>query len=76
MLNQINERNKLNKLNKLKMFRVNGRAVNKRGLTVGITQDVRATSDKEAVAEVIRLTTVKGFSHIRIVLVREVIYAQ
>ncbi|EAS1851544.1 hypothetical protein MB98_15465 [Salmonella enterica] len=75
MLNQINERNKLNKLNKLKMFRVNGRAVNKRGLTVGITQDVRATSDKEAVAEVIRLTTVKGFSHIRIVLVREVIYA-
>ncbi|EAO7488039.1 hypothetical protein G6T41_001755 [Salmonella enterica] len=73
MLNQINERNKLNKL---KMFRVNGRAVNKRGLTVGITQDVRATSDKEAVAEVIRLTTVKGFSHIRIVLVREVIYAQ
>ncbi|EDZ1754213.1 hypothetical protein GV952_00370 [Salmonella enterica] len=70
MLNQINERNKL------KMFRVNGRAVNKRGLTVGITQDVRATSDKEAVAEVIRLTTVKGFSHIRIVLVREVIYAQ
>ncbi|EAA5748712.1 hypothetical protein AKM41_23725 [Salmonella enterica] len=72
MLNQINERNKLNKL---KMFRVNGRAVNKRGLTVGITQDVRATSDKEAVAEVIRLTTVKGFSHIRIVLVREVIYA-
>ncbi|EFT6060295.1 hypothetical protein HVD89_002023 [Salmonella enterica] len=72
MLNQINERNKLNKL---KMFRVNGRAVNKRGLTVGITQDVTATSDKEAVAEVIRLTTVKGFSHIRIVLVREVIYA-
>lgn len=73
MLNQINERNKLNKL---KTFRVNGRAVNKRGLTVGITQDVTATSDKEAVAEVIRLTTVKGFSHIRIVLVREVIYAQ
>ncbi|EAP4322071.1 hypothetical protein FH986_12515 [Salmonella enterica] len=75
MLNQINERNKLNKLNKLKMFRVNGRAVNKRGLTVGITQDVTATSDKEAVAEVIRLTTAKGFSHIRIVLVREVNYA-
>ncbi|EKY8314482.1 hypothetical protein RDV16_002911 [Salmonella enterica] len=69
MLNQINERNKL------KMFRVNGRAVNKRGLTVGITQDVTATSDKEAVAEVIRLTTAKGFSHIRIVLVREVNYA-
>ncbi|ENP3579356.1 host cell division inhibitor Icd-like protein [Salmonella enterica] len=59
----------------LKTFRINGRAVNRRGLTVGITQDVRATSDKEAVAEVIRLTTVKGFSHIRIVLVREVIYA-
>ncbi|EBA8057214.1 hypothetical protein CBX53_21395 [Salmonella enterica] len=75
MLNQINERNKLNNLNKLKMFRVNGRAVNKRGLTVGITQDVTATSDKEAVAEVIRLTTTKGFSHIRIVLVREVNYA-
>ncbi|EAM8426436.1 hypothetical protein ZN11_20860 [Salmonella enterica] len=71
MLNQINERNKLNKL---KTFRINGRAVNRRGLTVGITQDVRATSDKEAVAEVIRLTTVKGFSHIRIVLVREVNY--
>ncbi|ENM0557625.1 hypothetical protein AB6Q20_004771 [Salmonella enterica] len=69
MLNQINESNKL------KMFRVNGRAVNKRGLTVGITQDVTATSDKEAVAEVIRLTTAKGFSHIRIVLVREVNYA-
>lgn len=71
MLNQINERNKLNKL---KTFRINGRAVNKRGLTVGIAQDVRATSDKEAVAEVIRLTTVKGFSHIRIVLVREVFH--
>ncbi|EKF0425043.1 hypothetical protein [Salmonella enterica] len=67
--------NERNKLNKLKTFRINGRAVNRRGLTVGITQDVRATSDKEAVAEVIRLTTVKGFSHIRIVLVREVIYA-
>ncbi|ECC9937494.1 hypothetical protein WDI34_001309 [Salmonella enterica subsp. enterica] len=61
-------------LNKLKTFRINGRAVNRRGLTVGITQDVRATSDKEAVAEVIRLTTVKGFSHIRIVLVREVFH--
>ncbi|EAN5731443.1 hypothetical protein EJD04_00625 [Salmonella enterica] len=60
----------------LKTFRINGRAVNGRGLTVGITQDVTATSDKEAVAEVIRLTTVKGFSHIRIVLVRVVIYAQ
>ncbi|EOV0286483.1 hypothetical protein ACOIP5_005536 [Salmonella enterica] len=56
-------------------FRVNGRAVNKRGLTVGITQDVTATSDKEAVAEVTRLTTVKGFSHISIVLVREVFHA-
>ncbi|EAX7730684.1 hypothetical protein AIX81_03280 [Salmonella enterica] len=66
----------LNERNKLKTFRINGRAVNRRGLTVGITQDVTATSDKEAVAEVIRLTTVKGFSHIRIVLVREVIYAQ
>ncbi|EKA9380105.1 hypothetical protein OMW06_003057 [Salmonella enterica] len=68
--------NHLNQVNKLKIFRINGRAVNRRGLTVGITQDVTATSDKEAVAEVIRLTTVKGFSHIRIVLVREVIYAQ
>lgn len=62
--------------NERKTFRINGRAVNRRGLTVGITQDVTATSDKEAVAEVIRLTTVKGFSHIRIVLVREVIYVQ
>lgn len=62
-------------LNERRTFRINGRAVNRRGLTVGITQDVTATSDKEAVAEVIRLTTVKGFSHIRIVLVREVIYA-
>ncbi|EHG4044213.1 hypothetical protein J4486_002656 [Salmonella enterica] len=62
--------------NERRTFRINGRAVNRRGLTVGITQDVTATSDKEAVAEVIRLTTVKGFSHIRIVLVREVIYAQ
>lgn len=61
--------------NRLKIFRINGRAVNKRGLTVGITQDVTATSDKEAVAEVTRLTTVKGFSHIRIVLVREVNHA-
>ncbi|ECE0791361.1 hypothetical protein GK48_14570 [Salmonella enterica subsp. diarizonae] len=61
--------------NQLKTFRINGRAVNKRGLTVGITQDVTATSDKEAVAEVTRLTTVKGFSHIRIVLVREVFHA-
>ncbi|ASD86213.1 hypothetical protein Q9W35_001733 [Salmonella enterica] len=68
--------NERNQINKLKTFRINGRAVNRRGLTVGITQDVTATSDKEAVAEVIRLTTVKGFSHIRIVLVREVIYAQ
>ncbi|ECJ2932036.1 hypothetical protein FN906_11130 [Salmonella enterica subsp. enterica] len=58
--------------NQLKTFRINGRAVNKRGLTVGITQDVTATSDKEAVAEVTRLTTIKGFSHVRIVLVREV----
>lgn len=63
-------------LNERRTFRINGRGVNRRGLTVGITQDVTATSDKEAVAEVIRLTTVKGFSHIRIVLVREVIYAQ
>ncbi|EKQ0890363.1 hypothetical protein P4Q63_001810 [Salmonella enterica] len=62
--------------NERRTFRINGRAVNRRGLTVGITQDVTATSDKEAVAEVIRLTTVKGFSHIRIVLVREVNYAQ
>ncbi len=61
--------------NQLKTFRINGRAVNKRGLTVCITQDVTATSDKEAVAEVTRLTTVKGFSHIRIVLVREVFHA-
>lgn len=61
--------------NQLKTFRINGRAVNKRGLTVGITQDVTATSDKEAVAEVTRLTTIKGFSHIRIVLVREVFHA-
>ncbi|HCL5348567.1 TPA: hypothetical protein N3A45_003369 [Salmonella enterica subsp. salamae serovar [1],40:z35:e,n,x,z15] len=61
--------------NQLKTFRINGRAVNKRGLTVGITQDVTATSNKEAVAEVTRLTTVKGFSHIRIVLVREVFHA-
>ncbi|EAS0613655.1 hypothetical protein GL503_27025 [Salmonella enterica] len=61
--------------NRLKIFRINGRAVNKRGLTVGITQDVTATSDKEAVAEVTRLTTVKGCSHIRIVLVREVFHA-
>ncbi|EOV0287730.1 hypothetical protein ACOIPX_001085 [Salmonella enterica] len=61
--------------NQLKTFRINGRAVNKRGLTVGITQDVTATSDKEAVAEVTRLTTVKDFSHIRIVLVREVFHA-
>ncbi|EED4924783.1 hypothetical protein WP05_21370 [Salmonella enterica subsp. arizonae] len=61
--------------NQIKTFRINGRAVNKRGLTVGITQDVTATSDKEAVAEVTRLTTVKGFSHIRIVLVREVFHA-
>ncbi|EBC1279113.1 hypothetical protein G6T08_002049 [Salmonella enterica] len=61
--------------NQLKTFRINGRAVNKRGLTVGITQNVTATSDKEAVAEVTRLTTVKGFSHIRIVLVREVNHA-
>ncbi|EAT6911241.1 hypothetical protein E3K09_10020 [Salmonella enterica] len=67
--------NHLNQVNQIKTFRINGRAVNRRGLTVGITQDVRATSDKEAVAEVIRLTTVKGFSHIRIVLVREVNYA-
>ncbi|EIM2850517.1 hypothetical protein LRU46_004564 [Salmonella enterica] len=75
MNNHLNQRNQRNQLNKIKMFRVNGRAVNKRGLTVGITQDVTATSDKEAVAEVIRLTTTKGFSHIRIVLVREVNYA-
>ncbi|EHI7336379.1 hypothetical protein J9D77_002834 [Salmonella enterica] len=75
MLNKLNERDQINRLNKLKTFCVNGRAVNKRGLTVGITQDVTATSDKEAVAEVIRLTTAKGFSHIRIVLVREVNYA-
>ncbi|HCM1914242.1 TPA: hypothetical protein N3A33_000046 [Salmonella enterica subsp. salamae serovar 28:r:e,n,z15] len=61
--------------NKLKTFRINGRAVNKRGLTVGITQNVTATSDKEAVAEVTRLSTIKGFSHIRIVLVREVPHA-
>ncbi|EBV5083845.1 hypothetical protein ID80_000609 [Salmonella enterica subsp. enterica serovar Ball] len=59
----------------LKTFRIHGRAVNKRGLTVGITQDVTATSDKEAAAEVTRLTTAKGFSHIRIVYVREVFHA-
>lgn len=51
---------------KLKTFRINGRAVNTSGLTVGITQDVKATSDKEALAEVTRLTAAKDFSHIRI----------
>ena len=59
----------------LKIFRVNGRAVNRRGYTVGITQNVSATSDKEAVAEVIRLSTILGFSQIRIVLVCEVHHA-
>lgn len=57
--------------NKLKTFRINGRAVNKRGLTVGINYDVTATSDRNAVAEANRLATANGLKHIRIVYVRE-----
>lgn len=52
-------------------FRINGRAVNKRGLTVGINYDVTATSDRNAVAEANRLATANGLKHIRIVYVRE-----
>lgn len=52
-------------------FRINGRAVNKRGLTVGINYDVTATSDRNAVAEANRLATTNGLKHIRIVYVRE-----
>ncbi|HCP5916372.1 TPA: hypothetical protein OEJ39_002014 [Escherichia coli] len=59
----------------LKTFRVSGRAVNSRGHTVGITQNVSATSDKDAVAHVISQSTIQGFSHIRIVLVCEVCHA-
>lgn len=52
-------------------FRINGRAVNKRGLTVGINYDVTATSDRNAVAEANRLATTNGLKLIRIVYVRE-----
>ncbi|EAY3715488.1 hypothetical protein FGS56_10410 [Salmonella enterica] len=52
-------------------FRINGRAVNKRGLTVGINYDVTATSDRNAVAEANCLATTNGLKHIRIVYVRE-----
>lgn len=52
-------------------FRINGRAVNKRGLTVGINYDVTATSDRNAVAEANRMATTNGLKHIQIVYVRE-----
>lgn len=52
-------------------FRINGRAVNKRGLTVGINYDVTATSDRNVVAEANRMATTNGLKHIRIVCVRE-----
>ncbi|EBQ4836482.1 hypothetical protein T061_17105 [Salmonella enterica subsp. arizonae] len=57
--------------NTRKTFRINGRAVNKRGLTVGINYDVTATSDRNAVAEANRLATTNGLKLIRIVYVRE-----
>ncbi|EBW2619872.1 hypothetical protein DIR59_13585 [Salmonella enterica subsp. enterica serovar Muenchen] len=58
-------------LNERRTFRINGRGVNKRGLTVGINYDVTATSDKDAVAEASRLATINGLKHIRIVYVHE-----
>ncbi|AXD69892.1 hypothetical protein ABC356_002532 [Salmonella enterica] len=58
-------------LNERRTFRINGRGVNKRGLTVGINYDVTATSDKDAVAEASRLAIINGLKHIRIAYVHE-----
>lgn len=61
----------VNMANNLRAFRINGRAVNKRGLTVGINYEVKATSDRNAVAEANRLAIDEGLKHIRIVYVLE-----
>lgn len=59
----------------LKAFRVSGRAINKRGHTVDITQNVTATSDIDAVDETTRLAIALGLFCICIVLVCEVCHA-
>lgn len=59
--------------NTRRAFRINGRAVNKRGLTVGINYEVKATSDRNAVKEANRLAIDEGLKHIRIVYVLEAV---
>lgn len=55
----------------LKTFRVFSRAVNKRGYTVGITQNVKAVNMQAAIDSVISNSGKAGLSHVIIAAVHE-----
>ena len=54
-----------------KSFRVFARAVNPCGRTIGITQDVKTVSIRQAISTVIRESTEYGLSRVIISAVRE-----
>ncbi|MDH0354022.1 hypothetical protein [Morganella sp. GD04133] len=56
----------------LKTFRITGYAVNKRGLTVGFSQTISATSQKQAQQQAIAGYEVSGQRYIRITRMIEV----
>ncbi|HGP2150815.1 TPA: hypothetical protein ACLGSU_002511 [Salmonella enterica] len=55
-----------------KPFMTHGRAVNKRGLTVGIHYAVQATSRAEAISAAIQAAERDGYSHVHITAAMEV----
>ncbi|HAK8509438.1 TPA: hypothetical protein H2W85_000916 [Salmonella enterica] len=58
-----------------KPFMTHGRAVNKRGLTVGIHYGVQATSRAEVVNAAMQAAERDGYSYVRITAVVEVAHA-
>lgn len=50
----------------LKTFRVFSRAVNKRGYTIGITQDVKAANVQTAISTIINKSAKAGLSGVMI----------
>ena len=56
----------------LKTFRVYSRAVNKRGYTIGITQDVKAENVQTAISTVINKSAKAGLSGVIIHSVHEI----
>lgn len=60
----------------LKVFQCDGRAVNKRGLTIGVHYTVTAMDSASATALAMHQATKEGYSFIKINYVREVSYAQ